>query len=99
MDKRLKTAKTGPDFAQLSYCPYCGHKLDTGQIAGSESSKEVPRTGDLGVCIQCAGFLIYTDDKGATRPLTPPEFAELDKETMTELEETRLRVQAINRHG
>jgi hypothetical protein len=56
-------------------CPFCGHQLDA-VTAGPENPDATPLPGDLTVCIQCAGLLVF-DDQMKVRPPTSEEQAEM----------------------
>lgn len=92
----ITTNKLGPDFRE-SLCPWCGHKIDTGQLgpAEPETGHDVPLENDLGVCVHCAGLLLYIDNQGTARKLTPKDMAELDPVTRERLIDTQQAVKAL----
>lgn len=93
----INTGKTGPDFKRTKLCPHCGHQMDTGQLSPMEAevANAIPEPGDLGVCIACAGFLVYVDNEGTARAMMPKDLEELDAETKTRLIDMRLTIKAM----
>jgi hypothetical protein len=57
-------------------CPFCGHWLDR-VTAGPANPDAVPVPGDITLCIQCGGVLVF-DDGMKVRPPTPEEQAEAE---------------------
>jgi len=65
-------------------CPYCD--AEAGAATCLEDESKVPRPGDLGVCVFCGNFSIYTEAMDLRRPtdaeiagLTPGERAALER--------------------
>jgi hypothetical protein len=56
-------------------CPFCRHPLDR-VTAGPDNPDAVPQEGDITVCIQCGGLLVFKDDL-KVRPPTAEEQAEI----------------------
>jgi hypothetical protein len=44
----------------ISYCPMCGHLLDSATVIGRRGKRE-PRSGDISLCIECAEVLVYAE--------------------------------------
>jgi hypothetical protein len=65
----------------------------------SETGHDVPQADDLGVCMECAGLLVYVDNEGTARKMTPKDVAELDVETKARLIDTQLTVKAMRASG
>ena len=78
-------------------CPLCGRRNElTSQVtereplAGRASSRPrrpareaTPKRGSVALCINCGGFFIFADDRGATRRPTIQEIAELESAPLT----------------
>ena len=41
-------------------CPYCGYDLN--DATGFKNAKDVPVSGDIGVCFKCSGVILYDDN-------------------------------------
>jgi len=54
-----------------SKCPHCGYKLDAASSTNRENDR-APEAGDRGVCIMCAGIIVYVD-RWTMRAPTPEE--------------------------
>jgi hypothetical protein len=54
-----------------SKCPHCGGKLDACGVTDAGEDR-APQPGDVGVCIHCAGIIVYTD-RFTLRMPTPDE--------------------------
>lgn len=93
----MRVSKPKHDFEIPTICPHCGHKLDTGTLEPHEpdAATAKPKTGDLGVCIECAGFLIYTDDLGNVRALNPKDMDAMDHRLKAELINLRMNIRAM----
>ncbi len=82
----MKISDTVHRMADVA-CPHCGHRLDSNSGLSTEDG---PSVGDYSVCINCAGWVVYTDGMGL-RPISAEEIAGLDDEQQTNLNEiTRL---------
>jgi len=74
-------------------CPHCGYKLDAA-TATNPNEDVAPEAGDRGVCIMCAGIIVYVD-RWTMRAPTPEE----EKETLENPEVQRLRQAVRKLHG
>ena len=45
------------DIITATVCPYCGYKLN--DATGVDDSSSVPRPGDISVCLDCGGVLLF----------------------------------------
>lgn len=90
--------KTGPDFEKISICPHCGHRLNVAELAPAhpDAATAKPSKGDFGVCIQCGGFMVYTDEQGAVRAMEPQDMAS-NPELIDELMDVRLNILKIHK--
>jgi hypothetical protein len=50
-------------------CPFCGHALDAA-TAVPDNAEAAPDTGDVTVCLACAGILIFDETLSVRRPTT-----------------------------
>lgn len=53
-------------------CPHCGYEPNSHTQIRSEEQNE-PETGDISLCIKCAGIAVFDDDD--LRSPTPDEYA------------------------
>jgi hypothetical protein len=53
-------------------CPKCGAVIDAA-TAVDPDDKDVPRTGDISICIKCGWVMIFDGDPALPRDLLPSE--------------------------
>ena len=54
-------------------CPNCSKILDAFSAVGYNLQGKPLLTGSYTLCVYCAAILIFMDEKGALRPVTPSE--------------------------
>jgi hypothetical protein len=69
-----------------STCPYCGYKIDA--ISGIDNEKDMPKKGDVSICIKCAGFMTFTEDCSLVE-MKQEEFHELPDQVKKQLAKLR----------
>ena len=83
--------RTNPD----ARCPACLGRLD-GAMPANGRGRQIPRVGDLSVCISCTVILEFNSDL-TVRLASAETLASLDAETRRELERARAICRLVTR--
>ena len=76
-------------------CPHCGYELNACSNPDDLESKEMPKKGDISICINCAKILTFDKDL-KLQPCPKEIIDELDEESLKQIVTVRSMILGMN---
>lgn len=76
-------------------CPHCGYELNACSNPDDLESKEIPKKGDISICINCAKILTFDKDL-KLQPCPEEKINSLDEDTLKIIVKTKAIILGMN---